>query len=93
MIELSGADFVINCAFSVPYKRLDNTQYLVDMDSGQTALYSCATSGYYGGTGQRDWNFTFVRYVEPAEIGTRTATSVNPASNYQQTVYYLKDPE
>ena len=91
MSELSGADFIINCAFSVTYKHIGNNQYLVDMESGQTALYSCTTSGYYGGTGQRDWNFTFVRYVESKEICTRTATSVNPTKNYQQTIYYLKE--
>ena len=91
MSELSGADFIINCAFSVPYKHIGNNQYLVDMESGQTALYSCTASGYYGGTGQRDWNFTFVRYVEPEEIGTRTIPSVDPAKNYQQTIYYLKE--
>jgi hypothetical protein len=86
-----GKDFSIKCAFSVPYKSVSNKKYLVDMESGLIALYSCTTSGYYGGTGQHDWNFKFIRYVNSSEIEENTMASVDPRKNYQQKVYTLKD--
>ena len=90
---MKGQDFTIYCAFDVPYSKISKTEYLVEMKGGETALYSCKKSGYYRGTGQHDWNFTFIRYVDESEIEKHIIPSTNPANDFQQVCYRLKEKE
>ena len=57
--------FIHECVFShnLNYKCLKDNLYIVNMTSGRSAVYSMESSGYYGGTGQKDFEFTFVRYL------------------------------
>ena len=64
-------DFEIRCVFpeQIKYKnaKYGNGETVeVPMKSGKTALFKAIADGYsrYGGTGQQDWHFEFIRLVQ-----------------------------
>ena len=57
-------DFTIRCVFpsQLTYDHIADDFYYVPMESGKLAVYHRTSSGYYGGTGQKDWHFNFLHY-------------------------------
>ena len=64
-----GDDFIHECVFEsqLNYVHIADNFYLVNMQSGKTAVYERQSEGYYGGTGQRDFIFTFLHYASEGE--------------------------
>lgn len=71
MAKKYGLDFEHRCCFldqiehigTGIQERFGQQKTTVEMQSGRTAEYIVEMGGYYSGTGQHDWKFTFQRYL------------------------------
>jgi hypothetical protein len=86
-------DFVHKCCFKPSeYKYIQDDLYVVDMESGKQALYkmSICDMSFYNGTGQHDWKFTFIRYLEDGEL-VETVSPVQLNKDITKYDYKLKE--
>jgi hypothetical protein len=83
MAKKYGLDFEHRCCFWEQVCKIargirgdwSDQDVEVPMRSGQTAIYRLTKhDNNYGGTGQKDWHFTFLRYLpkEPETKETKT---------------------
>lgn len=60
------------CCFErqLTYPHIQDNFYLVEMGSGKKAIYerSIRDASSYRGTGQHDWEFRFIRYINDSEF-------------------------
>ena len=65
-------DFTHTCVFErqLTYLHIQDNLYLVDMESGRSAVYErrIKDGSSYRGTGQHDWDFSFIRYMDASEF-------------------------